>query len=68
MTYYLTRVGFVLAFVAGIFFAYAELRTVAILVVAAGIVAALANYGHQATTLYLAERRRALLAQTRETT
>jgi hypothetical protein len=41
-------------------------RTTAILLVAVAIVSALAYYGHRATTLYLAERHRALLAQTRE--
>lgn len=66
MTSYLaTRAGFILASALGLVFAYAELRTVAILVVAAGILSALANYGHQATTLYLAERHRALLEGTR---
>jgi hypothetical protein len=61
MTYFATRAGFILAFALGLVFAYSEFRPVAILVVAAGIVSALANYGHQATTLYLAERHRHLL-------
>lgn len=42
-------------------------RVTAIALVAVAIVSALTYYGHRATTLYLAERHRALLAQTRGT-
>jgi uncharacterized membrane protein YfbV (UPF0208 family) len=42
-------------------------RATAVALVALAIVSALTYYGHRATTLYLAERHRALLAQTRGT-
>lgn len=54
--------GFVLVLTAG--YATDLGRTTAILLVAVAIVSALAYYGNRATTLYLAERHRAL-AQTR---
>lgn len=41
-------------------------RATAVALVAVAIVSALAYYGHRSTTLYLAQRHRALLAQTRE--
>jgi hypothetical protein len=41
-------------------------RGISIAVVAVAILIALVRYGHEATTLYLAERHRALLCQTRE--
>lgn len=57
--------GFVLVLTAGYATTYG--RTTAILLVAAAIISALAYYGNRVTTLYLAERHRALLRpQTRE--
>lgn len=63
-----SRLAAVLLFVLVLSFGYATTygRTTAIVLVAVAIVSALAYYGHRATTLYLAERHRALL-QTRGT-
>jgi hypothetical protein len=59
-----TLLGFVLLLTAG--YCTESGRGISIIVIALGILIALARYGHEATTLYLAERHRALLAQTRE--
>jgi uncharacterized membrane protein YfbV (UPF0208 family) len=61
------RLAAVLAFVLVLTIGYAtDLgRATAIVLVAAAIVSALVHYGHRSVTLYLAERHRVLLAQTR---
>lgn len=63
--YLLTRSAFLLTAVLVLFFAHwlESGRGIAIMTAAIAIVSALAHYGHQSVTLYLAERHRALMKE-----